>query len=338
MKMTRRDLLVSGSAAIGLGAVGLTVAGFPAPAFAAAWQPRRPLEIVVPSAPGGGQDLAARTLQGIVEQLKLSSKPFTVLNRPGGGGTVGIAYINTHAGDGHYTCVQALPLITNRITGQSEIGLDDVTPLAQLLTEPVVFSAGAVSPIKSGKDLVDMLKKDPTSVTVGVSSSPGGQSHIAAALLLKAIGIDPARLKIVFFDSGGEAATALMGGHITVSATPAPVVVGPSQGGKLRMIAVPAAQREKGALADVPTWKEQGVDVEFSTWRVLVGPKGMTPEEIAWWDNVLGKAILSPEWAKAAETNMWSIDYKNSKDVKGFLDSEQIRLAALLKELGLAKQ
>jgi putative tricarboxylic transport membrane protein len=331
MNITRRDLIISGTAAAGLATLGLPGAAF------ADWKPRRPLEIVVPSAPGGGQDLAARTLQGIVEQLKLSSKPFTVLNKPGGGGTVSIAYINTHAGDGHYTCVQALPLITNRLTGQSEIGLDDVTPLAQLLTEPVIFSAAAGSPIKSGQDLIDMLKKDPSSVTVGVSSSPGGQSHIAAALLLRGIGLDPAKLKIVFFDSGGEAATALMGNHIQVSATPAPVVVGPSQGGKLKMIGVPSAEREKGAIADVPTWKEQGVDVEFSTWRVLVGPKGMTPDEVAWWDNVLGKAILSPEWAKAAATNMWSIDYKNSEDLKTFLESEQTRLSALLKDLGLAK-
>ncbi|HVJ44074.1 MAG TPA: tripartite tricarboxylate transporter substrate binding protein [Dongiaceae bacterium] len=314
------------------------LAGQAGTAAAADWKPRRPIEEVVPSAPGGGQDLAARTLQGIVEQLKLSGKPFTVLNKPGGGGTVAIAYINSHAGDGHYVTVQALPLITNRLTGQSELGLDDVTPLAQLLTEPVVFSVPTDSPIKDGKDLVELLKKDPSAVSVGVSSSPGGQSHIAAALVLKAIGLDPAKLKIVFFDSGGEAATALMGGHITVSATPAPVVIGPSQGGKLRMIAVPAAQREKGPLADVPTWREQGVDVEFSTWRVLVGPKGMTPEEIAWWDDILAKAIQSPEWIKAAQTNMWSVDYKNSKDLKAFLDSQQTQLTALLTDLGLAKQ
>ncbi|HZF36092.1 MAG TPA: tripartite tricarboxylate transporter substrate binding protein [Candidatus Angelobacter sp.] len=301
------------------------------------WQPRRAIEIVVPSAPGGGLDLAGRTLQGVVEQDQLSSKPMTVLNRPGGSGTVGIAYINSHEGDGHYAVVQALPLITNRLTGQSEIGLDDVTPLAQLLTEQVIFSVAADSPIKTGQDLVAELRKDPAGVSVGVSSSPGGQSHIAAALVLKAAGEDPTKLKIVFFDSGGEAATALMGGHITVAVTPAAVVLGPSKAGKLRMIALPAETRQKGDLAGVPTWKEQGIDVEFSTWRVLVGPKGMTPEEIAWWDDTLGKATSSPEWAAAVDRNLWTADYKNSKDVRSFLVSEQTRLAELLKELGLAK-
>jgi putative tricarboxylic transport membrane protein len=307
------------------------------PAMADDWTPKRPVEVVVPSAPGGGQDLAARTLQAVMEQLKVSPKPITVSNKPGGGGTVSIAYINTHDGDGHYTAVQALPLITNRLTGESEIGLDDVTPIAQLLTEQVVFSVAGDSPIKDGKDLVAELKKDPQSVVVGVSSSPGGQSHIAAALVLQAIGLDPAKLKIVFFDSGGEAATALMGGHITVAATPAPVVIGPSQAGKVRMIAIPSETRQKGDLANVPTWKEQGVDVQFATWRVLVGPKGMTPEELAWWDGALGKVMASPEWAAAAQRNYWTVDYKNSKDLKSFLDSENTRLAALLKDLGLVK-
>jgi putative tricarboxylic transport membrane protein len=302
------------------------------------WQPKRPLQMVVPSAPGGGQDLAARTLQGVMEQLKVSPEPVVVTNKPGGGGTVAIAFIDTHAGDGHYTAIQALPLITNRLTGESQIGLAEVTPIGQLLTEQVIFSVAGDSPIKNGKDLVEMLKKDPSSVAVGVSSSPGGQSHIAAALVLQAIGLDPAKLKIVFFDSGGEAATALMGGHITVAATPAPVVLGPAEAGKVRMIAVPAAERLKGKLADVPTWKEQGVDVQFATWRVLVGPKGMTDEELAWWDAALGKVMASPEWASAAERNLWTVDYKNSKELRAFLQSEDVRLAALLKDLGLAKQ
>jgi putative tricarboxylic transport membrane protein len=306
-------------------------------AMADDWVPKRPVEIVVPSAPGGGQDLAARTLQGVMQQLKVSPKPIIVSNKPGGGGTVSIAYINTHEGDGQYTTVQALPLITNPLTGQSTIGLNDVTPIAQLLTEQVVFAVQADSPYQTGKDLAAALKKDPQSVTVGVSSSPGGQSHIAAALVLQALGLDPAKLKIVFFDSGGEAVTALMGGHIQVSATPVPNVMGPVQAGKLKMIAVPAENRLPGALADVPTWKEQGVDAVFATWRVLVGPKGMTAEQLAWWDNALAKVMVSDEWKTAAARNYWTVDYKNSKDLKAFLDSENTRLAALLKDLGLAK-
>jgi len=301
------------------------------------WQPLRPVQIVVPSAPGGGLDLVSRTLQSVIQQEKLSSKPVTVVNRPGGGGTVGVAYINSHAGDGAYVSVQALPLITNQITGLSQLGVGDTTPLAVFVTEQVVFSVAAKGPIKNGKDLIALLKKDPTSVSFGVSSSPGGQSHDAVALLAKEVGVDPKKLKIVFFDSGGEAMTSLMGNHVTVSATPAGVAIGPSQDGRISMIGIPSDVRMTGALANVPTWKEQGVDAVFSTWRILVGPKGMTPAQIAWWDNILEKTTASPEWAAAVKRNLWTADYKNSKDTKIFLASEQKRLTALMGDLGLAK-
>jgi putative tricarboxylic transport membrane protein len=209
-------------------AFGAGIAAGHAGAARADWQPNRPVQVVVPSAPGGGLDLVGRTLQSVVTQDNLSTEPMVVINRPGGGGTVGIAYLNSHAGNGNYVSVQALPLITNRITGLSTIGVNDVTPLAVFVTEPIVFSVSADSPIKTGRDLITALRKNPSSISVAVSSSPGGQSHDAAALVLKTAGIDPKKLKIVFFDSGGEAITALMGNHVSVTATPLGVVLGPS--------------------------------------------------------------------------------------------------------------
>lgn len=332
--MLRR--FISYRAVLGLCATLLGAQALPAQA-ADAWQPHRPIEIVVPSAAGGGLDLVARTLQNAIVQEKLSNKPVTVLNRPGGGGTVGLAYINMHRRAGEYVSVQALPLVTNQITGLSKVGVDNVTPLGMFVTEQVVFSVPASSPIKTGKDLIDMLKKNPQSVTIGVSSSPGGQSHDATALVAKAAGVDPKKLKIVFFDSGGEAVTSLMGGHVTVAATPAGTVIGPSQSGRVRMIAIAGGERQPGALANVPTWKEQGLDVDFTTWRVLVGPEDMPANEIAWWDNVLQKATSSPEWAKAVKRNEWTAAYRNSAQTKQFLDDQTTRLGTLMGELGLAR-
>jgi putative tricarboxylic transport membrane protein len=304
---------------------------------AADWAPHRPLELVIPSGPGGGLDLVGRTVQGIVAKDTLSSEPVTVLNRAGGGGTVAIAFMDSHPRDGHYVSVQALPLITNQITGISKMGLQDVTPLALLLTEQVIFSVAADSPIKNGQDLIKQLRQDPASVSIAVSSSPGGQSHIAMALVAKAAGVDPKKLKIVFFDSGGEAVTALMGKHVNLTVTPSGTVLGPSEAGKIRMIALSADSRQPGALANVPTWKEQGVDAEFTTWRVLVGPRNMTAAEVAWWDQLLGKVTASPDWPAAVKRNLWTADYKNSAQTRAFLDSEKTRLGSLLGELGLAK-
>ena len=301
------------------------------------WRPQRALELVVPSAPGGGLDVTARTLQRLLQEAKLADQPTTVVNKPGGSGTIGIAYINQHKGDGHYICVQSPPLITNEIIGSSQLGLKDVTPVALLVTEEIIFSVGADSPIKSGKDLVAALQKDPDSVSIAVSSSPGGHSHAAAALLMKAIGGDAKKLKMVFFGSGGEAATAVMGGHVTVAVTPASAILGHREAGRLRVIGIPSESRLAGALSDVPTWKEQGVDVVFYAWRSLVGPKGMTEAELAWWDVALTKLTSSPEWQEDVRRNLWTANYRSSKDVGAFFAAEHARLAQVLGELGLAK-
>lgn len=331
--MKRASTRCRASALFAAMAVGMASTG----AAAEGWQPRRPLELVVPSAPGGGLDLVARTLQAVIEQEKLSPKPVTVVNRAGGGGTVAIAYVNSHKGDGHYVTVQALPLITNSITGLSAVTLSDVTPLAVFVTEQVYFSVATSSSIKTGKDLLEKMRKSPSSVSLAVSSSPGGQSHAAASLMLKAAGQDPKTLKIVFFDSGSEAVTSLMGGHVTAAVTPAGVVLGPSQTGAVRMIGTLAAARQAGAFAQVPTWREQGVAADFNTWRVLVGPKNMSPDQIAWWDGVLKKVTSSPKWSEALVRNLWTADYKSSAETKPFLEREKVRLTQLLGEIGLAK-
>ena len=115
------------------------------------------------------------------------------------------------------------------------------------------------------------------------------------------------------------------------------MILGPAQTGKIRIIAIPTESRVGGALADVPTWKEQGVDAVFSTWRVIVGPKGMTPEQIAWWDNTLAKVTASPEWQTALGRDQWTADYLDSEQAADFFGSENSRLTALLTDLGLAK-
>jgi putative tricarboxylic transport membrane protein len=302
------------------------------------WKPSKTIEIVVPSAPGGGLDLTGRTLQRALQEGKFTDQPVVVVNKPGGSGTIGVTYMNQHRGDAHYVTVQALPIITDNVIGTSPIGVKDITPVAVLVTEQIIFSVAADSPIKDGRDLLARLKNDPASVSIAVSSTPGGQSHLATALLAKAAGGDPKKLKVVFFKSGGEAVTALMGGHVMVSVTPAATILGPRQAGKLRVVGIPAEARVSGPLADVPTWKEQGADVVFSTWRAILGAKGLTPNELAWWDATLTNATSTPEWAQAVDRNQWSADYKNSKETAAFFASEQERLTSLLTELGLVKK
>ena len=154
---------------------------------------------------------------------------------------------------------------------------------------------------------------------------------------MKAAGGDPKALKMVFFGSGAEVSAALMGNHVTLGLTPASSILGGVQSGKLRVIAIPAAHRVGGVLADVPTWQEQGIDVVFSAWRSLAGPRGMSEDQLAWWDAMLAQLTKTAAWQKDVERNVWTADYKDHKQTAEFFREEEQRLQGVLGELGLAK-
>jgi putative tricarboxylic transport membrane protein len=131
--------------------------------------------------------------------------------------------------------------------------------------------------------------------------------------------------------------TALIGGHVDAIASSASSVAAQAQAGTLRTIAVAAPRRLSGPMASVPTWKEQGVNAIFSNWRGLIGPKGLAPAQIAYWDNVIGQIVKSDEWLREVEKRGWEPEYLNSAESRKFLDRQNEELRALLGELGLAK-
>ncbi len=327
---TRRHLL----ATLIAGAAGLDAGG----ARADNWVPTRPIELIVPSAAGGGLDVTARVLQRLMHDLAVTDQSVNVINKPGGSGVIGILYNNQHKADGHYICVQSPGLLTNELVGTTPVGLKNVTPVAQLVDEEIMFTVATDSPFRTGKDLADKLGADPSSVSLAMSSAPGGHSHIAAALVTKAAGGDPRKLKTVFFNGGGEAVTSLMGGHVMATVTPASSILGPLEAGKVRVIAYSAAKRLPGKLGEVSTWKEQGIDVVFSAWRALTGATGMTPAQLAWWDAALGRVTQAPEWANYVRQNFWSPDYRDSAATAKFFKEERERLAVIVKELDLVQK
>lgn len=323
--------------AIMLAAGALACAAPLAQGAGAEWRPEKNIEIVAAAGPGGGYDRMARAIQRIWQARKLVDATITVVNKPGGGGAIGWTYLNQHAGDGHYLSTVSPPLLTNYITGGSPLSFNDVTPLAVLGTEYVVLTVRADSPIKSGGDLVARLKKDPASVAVGLSPGLGTHSHIGLALAMKAVGVDARKVRTVVFAAGSEAATALLGGHVELVSSTAGNVLPHIRAGKLRAIAVTAPQRVGGGLAEVPTWKEQGVAAVFSNWRGLIGPRGLSAAQIAYWDDVFAKLSQTGEWKKDLENNSLEAVYLNSRETRKFLGAEHAQLKALLSELGMAK-
>jgi len=301
------------------------------------WSPQKNVEIVVSSAPGGSNDKTGRSVEKLLNDLKLVPTTLSVVNKPGGGGNIAYAYMNQHVADGHYLLVGTTALLSNHIVGSSKLNYSDFTPIASLFNDYVVFAVNANSPIKTGKDLVEQLKSKPQSIAIGFATTVGSHNHIAAGLLMKTAGGNARDLKPVAFKGSAEAVTALMGDHLQLVTTAAGNVAAHVQSGRLRVVAVSADKRLPGALANVPTWKEQGVNLVYGGWRAIMGPKGLSAAQLAYWENALKKATSSKEWKTELERNYWSDDFVTSAQFRKDLDKDYADMKAVLVDLGLAK-
>lgn len=318
------------AAAIALGLVSV-------PAAAQQWKPSKPVELVVGSSPGGSPDVMARLVQRIFQNSGLVPSS-AVVNKPGAANTIGWAYLNQHAGDGHFIATYSPALIGNRIMGTTQLNYQDFTPLNILAREFVVLSVRAESSISSLKDLTARLKKDPQSVSFAFATARGNHNHVVMSMYLKSIGVDPKVAKAVIYSGGGEATTAFLGGHIDVYVASPRSMVPLQKEGKARVLGVSSPQRQPGALAELATFKEQGVDAVFFTWRGFMGAKGLKAAEIAYWDAVFDKLAQSDEWKKDTESQFWNADYLLSAETRKHLDRENDVMKAILTDLGLAKQ
>ena len=313
----------------------VTLNGF---THAQSWSPQKNVEIVVSSAPGGSNDKTGRSVEKLLNELKLVPTSVTVVNKPGGGGNIAYAYMNQHVADGHYLLVGTTALLSNHIVGSGKLNYADFTPIASLFNDYVVFAVNVNAPFKTGRDLVAQLKVNPQSISIGFATTLGSHNHIAAGLLMKAAGGNARELKAVAFKGSAEAVTALLGAHLELVTTAAGNVAAHVQAGKLRVVGVSADKRLPGVFANVPTWKEQGINLVYGGWRSIMGPKGLTAPQVAYWEGALRKASQSTEWKTELERNYWSDDFVTSVQFRKDLDKDYVDMKAVLVDLGLAKQ
>jgi putative tricarboxylic transport membrane protein len=305
--------------------------------LSAAPYPSKPLEIVAPAGAGGGWDAIARTLNVALEKEKLYKQPMSVMNKPGGGGAVGLAYMFMKQKDDYELVVYCPPLIINTLNKTFTQDFKQLTPLAKLITDYQVILVKADSPYKTLGDLLAAVKKDPQGVKFAGGSSPGSMDHLAFCKIAKAAGIDPSKLVYVAFSGGGEAMTTLLGGNVAFVSTGTGEAKGQILAGTVRALAVTSGARLSGDLKDIPTVKEQGLPVTYEVWRGVFGAPNMSKAAKDWWTKTLKTMVATPTWKEQLTKQSWVDAYANSDDFAKFLDAEYASYKELMLDLGFTK-
>jgi len=292
------------------------------------------LKIMAPAAPGGGWDAAARSLQQVMTATG-AAKSVQVTNVAGAGGTVGLAqFVNAAKGDGNRLMVNGITMVGAILTNKAPVNLDMVTPIARLTGDPLVIVVPASSPHKTVQDLAAAVKADVGKVT-WAGGSAGGADHILAALFVKAAGGDPAKVNYIAFSGGGEAVAAIVGGKVTAGISGYGEFENQIKTGKMRALAVSSSERPQGV--DVPTLKEQGMDVEVVNWRAIMAPPSISADQRKAHADTVDKLVKSKEWAEILKQRGWEDFYLAGAPFEAFLKEEQARVGDILKSIGLVK-
>lgn len=304
-----------------------------------AWRPTRHIELVAGSAAGGGSDNLARLIQKMLQEHKIIDVPLTVINKPASGGVVAWTALNQNPMDGHHLAISTANLLTNHLIGRSTLHYTDVTSVAQLFSESVAIAVRADSTIRNGRDLAALLKADAGSVSAAIGTSLGNSGHIALALVTLAAGGDAKKLKAVVFQSVSQGVTALAGGHVDLISTAASNLAAHHLAGRIRIIGITAPQRQRnaGALAAVPTWREQGIAVEVDNLRGVIGPKAMSTAQITYWEGALARVVATPEWKTHLEKNQWTDSFAGAQASRKILAQQHDEMRIGLAALGMVK-
>lgn len=290
------------------------------------------VKMMIPANPGGGWDTTGRALGKALQEAGVASS-VTYDNKGGAAGAIGLAqFVNASKGDPNAMMVMGAVMLGGIITGKPPVGLDKVTPLARLTSEYNVFVLPANSPFKTMKDVVDQLKKDPGSVKWG-GGSRGSTEHIAAAMIAREVGVDPAKINYVAFRGGGEATAAVLGGNVTIGGSGYSEFAEYIAAGKMRPIGVTSGARLPNV--NVPTLKEQGINVEIGNWRGVYGAPGISKAQRDALIAMIEKATKGKAWAEALQKNDWSSAWLAGDAFASFVDQEFASLRATMVKSGM---
>jgi putative tricarboxylic transport membrane protein len=295
--------------------------------------PENPVEIIVHSSPGGGSDLFARQVAATLEKEGIVKQKIQVVNRTGGGGTVALNYLASKKGDPYTLMNVTTSPLSALIRGSSKMKFEDLTLIAMLMEDPNLAFTRYDSPFKDMQAVIAEAKKAPKKVNVAVGNI-GGSEHICAHRVAKAAGVE---FNIVSFQSGGEAAVALLGGHVDISFGNINEQMGQIQAKKVRPLAIMTEKRVP-YLPDVPTMKEIGIDAEFSQIRGFWGPQDFPPSDVKFWEDAFAKFVQTKGFKEMLNSNQAVENFMKHEEFKKFLVKYLADLQKDVKELEIYQE
>ncbi|MBO6727161.1 MAG: tripartite tricarboxylate transporter substrate binding protein [Rhizobiaceae bacterium] len=297
-------------------------------------------ECIAPANPGGGWDFTCRQVGKTLQDLSLVPGTMQVVNLAGGGGGVAYAEVVNKRNEENNLIVAASSATATRLAQGAYPGntMDQVRWVGAVGADYGVIAVAKDSPVQTLPELIDMIKADPTSVSIAGGSAVGGWDHLKVLLAANKAGVDDVRvIKYVAFDGGGEAVTQLLAGSVQAFTGDASEAKGFVDSGDIRVIAVLAPERLEGDFASFPTAKEQGIDVIGANWRGFYAPGGMSDDAYNYWVESVGKVYDSAEWKDVmAQNGLAPLDLRGD-EFQAFVADSVASITDLSKKIGILK-
>lgn len=271
------------------------------------------LTLIVPGSPNGGWDALAKSIKTVIEKEQLIQKPIHIVYEEGDGGNDGWARLNDS--EANTVAMTSSLLLTNELLGHSLLSFEDFTPLATMASEWQTVIVANESPVKTISDLMDKLEENPDRYPIGIEPQFGNDDQLAFAQAARTQKVPAASLRFFRYTDADALLEALQRGEIAAASLSSSQSEAFADNENVRIIAISSPKR-LDHMPEVPTWREQGIDVVFPHWRGVIGPGHLNDSEREWWNDLLTKVQSSPYWKEELKKNHWTHFYRNSEDTE----------------------
>jgi len=320
-----------------LSAMALTVSLAAGPA--AAWEPTKSVEFIIPAGTGGGADQMARFTQGVVAKHNLMKQSVVPINKSGGAGAEGFLDVKASKGDQHKIIITLSNLFTTPLATGVPFNYKDLTPVAMLALDNFVLWVNAETPYKSPKEYLETVKKGgPNKFKMGGTGSKQ-EDQIITVAIEKALGL---KFTYVPFKGGGEVATQLVGKHVDSTVNNPIEAVAQWRGGKLRPLCVFDGQRmpyknkvtDTMAWGDIPTCKESGISMEYVMLRGIFMSPGVSADTVSFYVDLFKKVRGTPDWQKFMEDGAFNQTFMAGREYVDWVAKAEALHRDLMQEAG----